>query len=187
YYQGRFYDYPLKPLNALTNMGVLNAGRCLASYLKEKVRPSFPNGQNQSFEAWVIDRFGRRLFEMFFKSYSEKLWGIPCSKLDADFAAQRIRKFSLGEAIVSALLPRRAARHKTLVDSFAYPLRGTGSVYTKMAEQVRSLGGEIRLRSPVRRVVRNGFDVQGIELADGHVEPCDQVISTMPLTLLVRS
>src|SRR5205823_574314 len=151
FYQSRFYDYPLKPLNALRNMGVVNAGRCLASYLKEKVRPSFPNGDNRSFESWVVDRFGRRLFEMFFRSYSEKLWGIACSELDADFAAQRIRKFSLGEAVASALFPRRAARHKTLVDRFAYPLKGTGSVYAKMADQVRSLGGEIRLGSPVRR------------------------------------
>jgi len=186
-YQGSFYDYPLRPLNALRNMGLVNACRCLASYLKEKARPSFPGAENESFESWVVDRFGRRLFEMFFKSYSEKLWGIPCHELDADFAAQRIRKFSLGEAVASAVLPWRAARHKTLVDRFAYPLRGTGSVYVKMAERMRACGGEIRLRCPVRGVLRDGFEVRGVELSDGDRKPCDHVISTMPLTLLVRS
>jgi protoporphyrinogen oxidase len=89
YYQGRFYYYPLRPLNALANMGVVNAAQCLASYLKEKVRPTFSAGENRSFESWVVDRFGRRLFEMFFKSYSEKLWGIPCQDLDADFESAR--------------------------------------------------------------------------------------------------
>lgn len=187
YYQNRFYDYPLKPFNALKNMGIINAARCLASYLKEKVRPSFPASENRSFESWVVNRFGRRLFEMFFKSYSEKLWGIPCDELDADFAAQRIKKFSLAEAVASAFFPRRAGLHKTLVDRFAYPLQGTGSVYDKMAQQVQSLGGEIRLNCPVRRVVRDGIEVQGIDLANGEFERCDHVISTMPLTLLVRS
>jgi protoporphyrinogen oxidase len=168
-------------------MGLVNAAWCLGSYLKEKVSPSCAAGDNQSFESWVVDRFGRRLFSMFFKSYSEKLWGISCQELDADFAAQRIRKFSLGEAVASALFPRRSAAHKTLVDRFAYPLGGTGAIYTKMAERVRAQGGEINLSAPVRRVVRDGFDVQGIELADGRYEACDHVISTMPLTLLVRS
>ncbi len=187
FYEGRFYDYPLRPMNALRNMGIVSAGRCLASYLKEKARPSYPAKKNDSFETWVVDRFGRRLFEMFFKSYSEKLWGIPCSELDADFAAQRIRKFSLGEAVASAVFPRRAGRHKTLVDRFAYPLQGTGSVYAKMADRVRASGGEIRMRCPVRRVMHDGASVTGLELADGRLEPCDHVISTMPLTLLVRS
>ncbi len=186
YYRGRFFHYPLKPFNALANMGLANAAGCMASYLKEKVRPSFSAADNDSFESWVVDRFGRRLFEMFFKSYSEKLWGIPCRDLDADFAAQRIKKFSLGEALISALLPRRRAHHKTLVERFAYPLAGTGSVYEKMAEHVRTGGGQIHLQCPVRRVVRNDFNVQGLELADGRFEPSDHVISTMPLTLLVR-
>jgi len=187
FYEGQFYDYPLRPMNALRNMGIMSAGLCLTSYLKEKAWPSYSQKDNGSFESWVVNRFGRRLFEMFFKSYSEKLWGIPCSELDADFAAQRIRKFSLGEAVASALLPRRAARHKTLVDRFAYPLRGTGSVYAKMADLVTANGGEIRLRCPVRSVLRDKLEVRGVELGDGNREACDHVISTMPLTLLVRS
>ncbi|MBI2825334.1 MAG: FAD-dependent oxidoreductase [Planctomycetia bacterium] len=187
YYQGKFFHYPLRPFNALVNMGVGNAVGCLASYLKHKVQPHVSPRDNPSFESWAVDRFGRRLFEMFFKSYSEKLWGIPCDQLDADFAAQRIRKFSLGEAIKSAFSPRNGARHRTLADCFAYPVAGTGSVYEKMAHRVRDQGGQVQLNCPVQRVAHEDSRVTGVELADGRCEPCDHVISTMPLTLLVKS
>jgi protoporphyrinogen oxidase len=133
-----------------------------------------------------VKRFGRRLFEMFFKPYSEKLWGISCQELDADFAAQRIKKFSLGEGLKTALLPWAAAVHPTLVDRFAYPLAGTGSVYEKMAASVRDLGGRICLSTPVARVLHEDASIYGVELPDGRNESYDHVISTMPLTLLVR-
>jgi protoporphyrinogen oxidase len=201
YYRKRFFEYPLKPANALWNMGVTSAACCLTSYLKEKIRPSFRSGRNETFESWVVGRFGRRLFNMFFKSYSEKLWGISCDALDADFAAQRINKFSLGQAVKAALGLGKSG-HKTLVDQFAYPTGGTGMVYERMADGVRRLGGRVRLGQSVRRIVHEGRTVTGVELATlahasgsqglasgsqgGPVEPFDQVISTMPLTLLVR-
>ena len=87
YYRRRLFQYPLKPLNALWNMGLPDAAMCVTSYLKEQLRPGFQAKDDVSFESWIVRRFGRRLFEMFFKSYSEKLWGIPCSELSADFAA----------------------------------------------------------------------------------------------------
>jgi protoporphyrinogen oxidase len=185
YYRKRLFHYPLKPANALWNMGIVNAARCLTSYAREKVAPTFPDHANETFESWVVGRFGRRLFEMFFKSYSEKLWGIGCDELDADFAAQRIKKFSMGEAMKSALGLGKST-HKTLVDRFAYPLGGTSMVYERMAEQVRALGGAIHLEQPVKRVVREDRTVRGIELANGAVESFDHGISTMPLTLMVR-
>jgi len=203
YYRGRFFHYPLKPGNALWNMGPCEAARCTLSYLRQKLpRRAAPGGEaGETFESWVVDRFGRRLFEMFFKSYSEKLWGIPCSELDADFAAQRIKRFSMGEAIRSAAGLARGS-HKTLVDRFAYPLEGSGMIYRRMAEAVCRRGGSIRLRTPVRRVVteepplyvvdrlgrrpHRERRVFGIELADGRREPYDRVISTMPLTALVQ-
>ena len=184
YYQNRFFHYPLRPANALCNMGVGNALGCLTSYLKEYLRPSFRADQNETFESWVVGRFGRKLFEMFFKSYSEKLWGIPCDQLDADFAAQRIKKFSLGEAIKAAL-GIGAGRHKTLVDQFAYPTGGTGMVYERMAQRIEEAGGAIHCQTPVRRLIHHGKQVHGLQLADGRIEPFDHVISTMPLTLLV--
>jgi protoporphyrinogen oxidase len=185
YYQNRFFHYPLKPMNALWNMGIGKAIQCLSSYAKERIRPSYSADQNETFESWVVVRFGRQLYEMFFKSYSEKLWGIPCDQLDADFAAQRIKKFSLGEAIKAALGIGKAG-HKTLVDQFAYPTGGTGMVYERMAQRVDELGGHVHLNSPVRRILHHDKIVHGLELVDGRIEPFDQVISTMPLTLLVR-
>ncbi len=186
YYKRQFIQYPLKPLNALWNMGLPDAAMCVASYLQELLRPDCPVSDDASFESWVVRRFGRRLFDMFFKSYSEKLWGIPCCELSSDFAAQRIKKLSFLEAVRSALSPQRSKRHKTLVDRFAYPLGGTGSVYERMADRLRNGGGEIHLQCPVRRILHEEFDVRGIELQSGRVEYFDHVISTMPLTNLVH-
>lgn len=185
YYRRRFFDYPLRASNALRNMGLGSAALCMASYFKEKIWPSFRPENNETFESWVVSRFGRRLFQMFFQSYSEKLWGIPCDQLDADFAAQRIKKFSLGEAVKNALGLAKG-RHKTLVDQFAYPLDGTGIVYERMAEQVRKNGGRIHLNCPVRRLLHDDRRMRGLEFADGAWEPFDHVISTMPLTLMVK-
>ncbi|QDV39645.1 FAD-dependent oxidoreductase [Tautonia plasticadhaerens] len=185
YYGGRYYRYPLEPADALRKMGVVEASRCMLSYLKEQVNPSFPEGSGGTFESWVVGRFGRRLFEMFFRSYSEKLWGIPCSDLDEDFAAQRIKKFSLGEAAKKAI-GLGGAGHKTLVDRFAYPLGGTGMIYERMADAVREAGGRVHLGARVRRVLHQEGSVRGLELADGDRVGFDHVISTMPLTLLVR-
>jgi len=201
YYQRRFFYYPLRARNALWNMGLYEASRCTASYLREKlVRSAGANGDD-SFESWVVGRFGRRLFEMFFQSYSEKLWGIACDELDADFAAQRIKKFSLGEAVRSALGMSKN-RHATLVDRFAYPVEGTGMVYRRMADRVREAGGRVHVNAPVRRVLCNRrtwhvqsshrrtpyetVRVEGVELADGTRHDADRVVSTMPLTLLVQ-
>jgi protoporphyrinogen oxidase len=186
FYGGRFFQYPLKPLDALGKMGLPQALACLGSYGRERLWPSYAHDDPRSFESWVVSRFGRRLFEMFFKSYSEKLWGIPCERLSADFAAQRIKNFSLGEAVKGALSAGSRRRHKTLVDRFAYPLDGTGAIYERMAELIAASGGQVQLGMPVRRVMLDGLRATGIELSDGCVERCDHVISTMPLTLLVR-
>src|SRR5262249_9227787 len=157
-----FFNYPLEPANALWNMGVWEAMRCVFSYLKEKIAPSFPADGPGTFESWVVGRFGRRLFEMFFKSYSEKLWGLTCQELDADFAAQRIKGFSLGQAMKRFF--GFGGQHKTLVDRFAYPIGGTGMIYDRMADAVRARGGRVRLRSPARRVLHDGAHVYGLEL-----------------------
>jgi protoporphyrinogen oxidase len=183
YYRGRFFRYPLSAGNALWNLGPMDAARCLLSYLAERARASAAETEG-NFEDWVTRRFGRRLFETFFKAYSEKLWGISCRELDADFAAQRIKKLSLGEAIKNAL-KIGGGQHRTLVDRFAYPLGGTGMVYERMAECVAAVG-KLHLNSPVRRIVRDGNRIAGLELEHGQTRQFDYVISTMPLTLLVQ-
>jgi protoporphyrinogen oxidase len=182
FYNGRFFHYPLKPLDALAKLGPLTSLACLASYLKVKIARK---SSGRTFESWVESRFGRRLFEIFFKSYSEKLWGIPCDELDSDFASQRIKKLSLGEVLLSMLKISRQ-RHKTLVDQFAYPLEGTGIVYDRMAARIRELGGSIHLSSPVEKLLMDGKKVVGLVTADGIAHYHSQVISTMPLTQLVE-
>ena len=181
-YQGKLFQYPLEAMDALTKLGLLKAVLCVGSYAAELASPTIQNG---SFESWVCSRFGRRLYEIFFKTYSEKLWGIPCTELDADFAAQRIKKFSLSAAIKGALFPHNKTKHRTLVDEFAYPTGGTGMIYERMAKAVSERGGRVHLKTPVKKLLTDGNAVTGIELVSGEKMPCDQVISSMPLTVLV--
>ncbi len=183
FYKNKFYFYPLKPFNALFNLGIWESFICLISYFKEKIKPTKLDG---SFETWVVNRFGRRLFEIFFKTYSEKLWGISCKDLDEDFAAQRIKKLSLLEAIKNAIFQKTDITHKTLADQFAYPIQGTGMVYERMADFINSHGGKVHLEKPVNRVVTKNKKVTGIELVGGEIKDYDHIISSMPITLLVN-
>jgi protoporphyrinogen oxidase len=181
YYRKKFFHYPLQAADALKMLGVFEAARCVVSYGDTKLRP--PESLD-TFEDWVISRFGRRLFEIFFRTYSEKLWGISCRDLDSDFAAQRIKKLSLLEAAKAALFGG-GNKHKTLVDRFAYPVGGTGSVYERMADAVRERGGTVALRTPVKRAEPHG-DGATVFLEDGTKHDFDYVVSSMPLTLLVE-
>jgi protoporphyrinogen oxidase len=183
-YNERFFDYPLRLVEALSKLGPAEAAHCLLSYFCQQFRRE---QQTPSFEEWVCRRFGRRLYEIFFRSYSEKLWGIPCALLDADFAAQRIRRLSLYEAIRDALCNGRGSRHATLLDRFAYPFGGAGSVYSKMADTIVALGGSLNMRMPARRVVPCADGKLDIEFVSGELRRYHHVVSTMPLTDLVRS
>lgn len=183
YYKKKFFYYPLKPFNALLNLGIFDAARCLFSYVKEKISPTELDG---TFENWVVNRFGRRLFEIFFKAYTEKLWGISCRELDSDFAAQRIKKLSLYEAIKNAVIGSKNNLHKTLVDQFAYCIDGTGAVYQKMAEYVQKHNGNVFYNTPVQRVVKDNNMVIAIETVEGKTEYYDYVVSTMPITRLIH-
>lgn len=182
YYKGRFFFYPLRPFNALANLGLLEATRCMTSYGVQRFQRATEQG---CFENWVVSRFGRRLFEIFFKTYSEKLWGISCTDMDSDFAAQRIKKLSLWEAIRNAFFGRNGKTHKTLVDQFAYPHGGSGELYTRMADYVRLNGGSVECKRPVRRVLTTEGRVTGVEFESGEQRTFDEVISTMPIHQLV--
>jgi len=184
YYKNKFFYYPLKPLNALANLGLWEATVCIFSFLKEKIHPA-PFRDN--FEGWVVSRFGRRLFEIFFKAYSEKLWGISCTELDADFAAQRIKKLSLWEAVKNAVTGGKGNKHKTLVDEFAYPTGGTGMIYDRMAEYISTHNGQVVLNMPVVKVSQSGNRVTGLVLTDGREFQFDHVISSMPVSALVKT
>ena len=188
YYKKIFFDYPLKPFNVLSGLGIFESLRCILSFFFSKLAPS---KETSTFENWVISRFGKRLFSIFFKSYSEKLWGISCKELDSDFAAQRIKKLSFFEVVKAALIGNRKSKHKTLVDEFAYPHYGAGLVYERMAKAITDLGGQLSLNTLVKSVspVFNNtrwqihLEKKGV---GGGIIAYDNVISTMPITLLVQ-
>ena len=182
YYNRRFFFYPLKVFNVLANMGIISATLCILSYLKIRL---FPLKTEHNFTNWVTNRFGKRLFSIFFKTYTEKLWGISCDILDSDFAAQRIKKLSLYEAVKNAILGGKGNKHKTLVDQFAYPIEGTGMVYQRMANTILENGNTIRLNTAVKKLKIENNTVIGIELENGNLQSYDHVISSMPMTLLV--
>lgn len=183
YYKNTFFDYPLKVFNALFGLGFIKSTLCVLSYIKSKI---FPIKDESTFEAWVSNRFGKLLYSIFFKSYSEKLWGIPCDELDADFAAQRIKKLSLYEAIKAAIFKSANTNHKTLVDEFAYPNKGAGQVYELMAQNVQNLGGIFHFNSFVDAVTAAKNDaLPNLKLIDGTRIEFDHIISSMPITHLV--
>ena len=184
YYKKKFYYYPLKPFDALFKLGVGTAFICVLSYFKQRVAPV---KKDQSFESWVISRFGHKLYSIFFKTYSEKLWGISCKDLDEDFAAQRIKKLSLFEAVKNALIKDKKNKHKTLVDQFAYPIGGTGMVYERMKSYVEENGGQVFLSTPIKKVVSENNKAVGLELVSGEFVAYDHLISSMPITHLVKN
>ena len=145
YYRRRLFDYPLKASNALKQLGVFEAVLCVLSYGKARV---LPNKNPRNFEEWVVNQFGRRLFSIFFRTYTEKVWGMKCTEISADWAAQRIKGLSLGKAIWHALAPQKKERPgtaliKTLINSFRYPRRGPGMMWDAAAAKIKANGGDV--------------------------------------------
>ncbi|MGH3743744.1 MAG: FAD-dependent oxidoreductase, partial [Mycobacteriales bacterium] len=134
FYNGKLYDYPLKAGNALRQLGILEAVKCVASYARARIRP--PADQT-NYEGWLVARFGWRLYRTFFKTYTEKVWGIPVSEMPADWAAQRVKNLSLLSAVVNAILPKRNQKDITsLIEEFEYPRTGPGLMWETCAEKV---------------------------------------------------
>jgi protoporphyrinogen oxidase len=178
FYRRRFFDYPLRPWNALLNLGPATSAACVLSYAWARL---FPRRPENSFEDWVTNRFGRRLFNIFFKTYTEKVWGIPTSELSADWAAQRIRGLSLSKAVLAAF-GRGEATIKTLIDTFSYPRLGPGQMWEKAASELRAMGGRIEMGLRVTRIRREGGRVALVEAEGGARSfEADQFILSMPL------
>ena len=188
YYKGKFYDYPLRALNALRNLGVVEAVRCVLSYAWVRIRP--PRDQH-TFEGWTAARFGWRLYRIFFKTYTEKAWGLPATELTADFAAQRIKNLSLARAVWNALRPRRNQTEITsLIEEFEYPRLGPGMMWERCRELVEAQGTSVLLGSPVTRIAHERGLARAVtaRTPDGLVTiPVDHVISSMPITALVEA
>ncbi len=188
FYDGKFLDYPLRVGNVLRQVGFLESVRCVLSYLWVRIRP--PKDQT-TFEGWTAARFGWRLYRMLFKTYTEKVWGVPADTIQADWAAQRIKNLTLLNAAINAILPKRNQKDITsLIEEFEYPKLGPGMMWERCAELVEKDGGNVLLRA---RVVK-------IEHGDGHVTavhyehdgtstsvPATAVISSMPLPHLLKA
>ncbi len=186
FYRGKYYVYPLQLRNAFTNLGPYESMRILLSYLKWKVRPS-PTEDN--FEQWVSNRFGGRLYWHFFRSYTEKVWGIPCTKIRADWAAQRIKNLSLWKAVLSGLTNGRGDQPSTLISQFQYPKLGPGMMWEACRDHVVAGGGEVHMGLRVDQVNLEGRRVRSITTIDDQGRSDDvegrHFISSMPITELV--
>ncbi|OGQ97965.1 MAG: hypothetical protein A2521_03215 [Deltaproteobacteria bacterium RIFOXYD12_FULL_57_12] len=184
YYQGKFFRYPLECVDALVKLGLLESLLIVVSYGRAQVRPS---AVEETFEQWVSNRFGRRLYLTFFKTYTEKVWGIPCDEIRADWAAQRIKGLSLMVALANALFGN--ARSKSLIDAFDYPARGPGMMWQRFQEEIVAHGGTVRLQSEVIRVEHGKGLVSGVVLQEGgclQTIAADHFISSVPITRLVQ-
>ena len=159
YYRDRFYDYPLRIFNALGNIGPYETYRIIGSYIKWKLRPK---KQEDTFEEWVINRFGGRLYMHFFRSYTKKVWGIPPSEIRADWAAQRIKNLSLPKAVWNAISGSNDTA--SLIEEFQYPRLGPGMMWEKTRDLVEGNGGTVQMQSEVVKVNRDGKRVTSIDV-----------------------
>ena len=191
FYRGRFFDYPLKPLNALYNLGVGEALLILGSYLWSKFFPITPE---ISFADWVTNRFGKRLFRMFFETYTEKVWGIPCQTISAQWAAQRIQGLSLRSTLMNMFfgnyMQRGKKNIKTLIDEFLYPRLGPGMMWEAFQRAIVASGGEIELECKVVRLLHDGKRISSVGTLTGgrQIEwQSDHFISSMPLLNLIHA
>lgn len=188
YYGKKFYPYPLKAKESLLNLGIIEAVLCVASYGWVRL---FPIKNPRNFEEWVTNRFGARLYRIFFKTYTEKVWGMQCSEISADWAAQRIKGLSLYSAIKHAIFPQKKSGNtdrtqiiKTLIDSFRYPRKGPGMMWERAAEKINAQGGSVELGCNVSSLAPQGNQWQvGYTTADGQNRQMlvDHVISSAPL------
>jgi len=194
YYGGKFYSYPLSAFQALRNLGIFTSAACMLSYAHAKL---FPIASPRSFHDWVRNRFGERLFQIFFKTYTEKVWGMSCDDISADWAAQRIKGLDLRVAVVSALKhsfglkPAGGDVVKTLIETFQYPRRGPGMMWEAAAAKITERGGQILMG---RELVELAYDEVhklwriGVATSDGKRESytARHVVSSAPVRELVN-
>ncbi len=189
FYEGKYYDYPLKIPNVLKNLGLWEAFLCVVSYLSVRIRP--PKDQD-TLEGWIAARFGWRLYKHFFKTYNEKLWGVPADKLPADFAAQRIKNLSFMNAVMTALMPKRGQTDITsLIEEFQYPKLGPGMMWERCRDLVEAKGCQVLMNQRVvgirhendRAVAVVAEDTDGTRTEHA----ADHVISSMPISQMLQA
>ncbi len=191
YYEGKFYSYPLRAFEALFNLGIWRSTLCMASYAWAK---AFPNKSIRSFEDWTVNQFGHKLYSIFFKTYTEKVWGMPCDEMSADWAAQRIKGLSLGAAVLDGLKrsfglnkkPNDGMETKTLLETFRYPRQGPGMMWEAARDRVIEGGNHVLMGHSFKQLTQDqgtGRWKMQANKADGSVVTIDaaHVISSAPM------
>ena len=188
YYRGRYFDYPLKPLNAFFGMGFLTSLKIIFDYGKEHARALFKKPRIISLEDWVVHKFGRTLFNLYFKTYTEKVWGIDCEKIEASWVAQRIKGLSLRVAIANSFFKSSQTRPTTLIENFYYPRDGIGRICERFREEIMKRDQSVILDCKVVKLIRKDFHIERVltRTARG-IRPLEAThfISSMPMTELV--
>ncbi|MBA2514031.1 MAG: NAD(P)/FAD-dependent oxidoreductase [Solirubrobacterales bacterium] len=182
YWNGKFLDYPLNGMDVVRKLGPVELTRSLLSYLWAVVKPK---GKEESLEDWVSNRFGKRLYQHFFKTYTEKVWGVPATELRAEWAAQRIKGLSFFSAAKSAFFGNKDNKIKSLISEFHYPRFGPGQMWETMCDEIIALGGEVRLSTPVEQIETLGGRVLAIHAGGERIE-VSEVISSLALRDTVR-
>ena len=182
YWNDKFLEYPLEGMDVIKKLGLVELSRCMVSYLWAQVKPK---GREDTFEEWVSNRFGKRLYNHFFKTYTEKLWGVPTDEIRAEWAAQRIKGLSFFSAAKAAFFGNKGNKIKSLISEFNYPRFGPGQMWEEMARDIQAHGGEIRMNSPVTRLVTDSEGIVTEVVAGDQVLTPSYVISSLPLRTTV--
>lgn len=188
YLRGKYFDYPLKPMNAMFGLGVRTTLRIMADYGVEKARGLVRTPESVSLEDWVVGNFGRTMFNIYFKQYSEKVWGIDCSRISAEWVAQRIKGLSLAKAVKNAFFKFSGKDLPTLADRFVYPKLGIGRISERLKEEIEK-AGDVQTGTKVERLYHSGFRIESTEVIShtgATVHGGSEFVSSMPLTNLVR-
>jgi protoporphyrinogen oxidase len=187
YYNRKFFYYPIRLFDALIKLGLWESARVVASYLFSQISP-YPEEEN--FEQWVSNRFGRRLYQIFFKTYTEKVWGIPCHEIKAEWAAQRIKGLSLPVAVRNALLRPRQQSVKTLIEAFYYPRRGPGMLWEKVQNLIEAQGHQVLLKHEVVNLIVEAGQLRRVTAVGPQGEiitvEANHFISSMSLSELIK-
>jgi protoporphyrinogen oxidase len=179
YWNKKFLQYPLEGMDVVKKLGPVELTRALFSYLVAAVKPK---GREDDLETWVSNRFGKRLYQLFFKSYTEKVWGVPCTELRAEWAAQRIKGLSFFSAAKAAFFGNRGNKIKSLINEFHYPRFGPGQMWETMADEIIANGGEVRMNTAVTSIESVDGHATAV-VAGGERIECSEVISSLPLRL----
>lgn len=189
YLHHKYFDYPIRPVNALTGFGLLTSLRIILDYGMEKLKSIRGSRENISLEDWVISNFGHKMFDIYFKEYSEKVWGIECSRISAEWVAQRIKGLSLMKAVKNAFFKFSGKDIATLADRFLYPSLGIGRISEKLVEEITAKGGRVITNTRAVRINHGDFVIEDViaqNCSSSYDIRGDDFISTIPITSLLQ-